>query len=294
MYFYNIGQKQNTKLEIIDGAGKEKQSCFHFLPLVLKSQLKQIPGILSRHGHWRRLKHISGILSDVCCFLGGCSVQRRSVCSAVSLSPSTSVGMFTYQTYPIRDLRYQQVSYPLNPPSALSHPFLLHSSQWTPTRASEIASLHRSRLSVAKHLRLTTERQSFCLLWHSTPIPCCLTTPQLWCHLVFSVWLLSATADGHRVAADIKARGWRRRKFSGLMSPCSLRLVFAELHLKGLLTLCSMLLPGLNNKCARLPLALKAAIISLGLTITHALGFRDGWVGRSKGSHLSFLFYVWK
>lgn len=41
------------------------------------------------------------------------------------------------------------------------------------------------------------------------------------------------------------------------------------------LTLCGTLFPGLNNECAGLPLVLKATIISLGLTITHALGFGD-------------------
>lgn len=43
----------------------------------------------------------------------------------------------------------------------------------------------------------------------------------------------------------------------------------------GPLTLCGTLFPGLNNECAGLPLVLKATIISLGLTITHALGFGD-------------------
>lgn len=41
------------------------------------------------------------------------------------------------------------------------------------------------------------------------------------------------------------------------------------------MTLCSTLFPGLNNECAGLPLALKAPIISQGLTITHAQGISD-------------------
>lgn len=42
------------------------------------------------------------------------------------------------------------------------------------------------------------------------------------------------------------------------------------------LTLCSTLFPGLNNECAGLPLVLKATIISLGLTITHAQRLKHG------------------
>lgn len=63
----------------------------------------------------------------------------------------------------------------------------------------------------------------------------------------------------------------------------------------GPLTLCGTLFPGLNNECAGLPLVLKATIISLGLTITHAVGFGDrvGRRGGSMGMNLCLLVYVY-
>lgn len=85
--------------------------------------------------------------------------------------------------------------------SELPHPLLSHSSFSSPERAVTLGKLYPSSQgcswSSAAVTRESSDRLSFCLQRHSTPITVCLT-PQLWYNLVFSVWFQSAGADERR------------------------------------------------------------------------------------------------
>lgn len=132
----------------------------------------------------------------------------------VSSSPSTSVGMFSYQTYLFLAMCYLQVR--LSPPLLLPHSSLCfpHKSHRSPRRVVRQAKafLHQSWLPVVKHCSDTREprdRLSFCLQPRSPPIAGRLAMAQLWYSLGFWKWWLSAYAKGQGEAKETLMGGGR-------------------------------------------------------------------------------------
>lgn len=168
----------------------------------------------------------------------------------VSPSPSTSVGMLSYQPYLVLAMCYLQVRQPPPPPSCHIPPSAALINPWRAVglgRGSPCCSSPPVSFALSSH-------------------PSAVSPDTGACCAVFLV-------PGVRLEPGRgRSRGKER---SGLLSLLrSLRLVLPEQSLIGPSALSGTLLPGLNNECAELPLALRALIISQGPVFCHVQGIR--------------------